>query len=107
MNISYQIGARFKDNTSTINEYYLIDTSTIRNLNEEVNLENTFQIDYVQPIENHKLEVGGKIISRNQNMEYETKDLVNSSSIFDKEKFDYDQLVSSVYASGIIDLTND
>ena len=40
-------------------------------------------------------------------MQYETKDLVNSSSIFDKEKFDYDQLVSSVYASGIIDLTND
>ena len=107
LNISYQIGARFKDNTSTIDEYYLIDTSTIRNLNEEINTENTFQIDYVQPIENHKLEVGGKIISRNQNMEYETKDLVNSSSIFDKEKFDYDQLVSSVYVSGIIDLTND
>ena len=26
---------------------------------------------------------------------------------FERERFDYDQLVSSAYASGIIDLTND
>ena len=70
LSISYQIGAKFKNSSTKINE--LNNTINLENINDETNTEQTLQIDYTLPLGEHKIEVGGKMIQRDQKMDYET-----------------------------------
>jgi hypothetical protein len=44
-----------------------------KNINNEQNFEHTFQLDYTHPINDHIVEIGGKMIIRDQEMDYETQ----------------------------------
>ena len=104
LSLSYQIGNRIRDNVTEIFE----NDSTIylKNINYENNIENTFQVDYTHPINDHLIEIGGKMIVRDQEMDYET---ISDSLdfVFDNEVFNYVQTVSAGYISTNISLAND
>ena len=70
LSMAFQIGARIKDEDTYISEQN--DAITLTNINDEKNIEQTFQIDYTYPIQSHELEIGGKIINRDQEMQYTT-----------------------------------
>ena len=74
LSISYQLGNRIRDNETDISENNgLIN---LKNINDEQNFEHTFQIDYTQPIQDHLIEIGGKMIIRDQEMDYETQSCI-------------------------------
>jgi ferric enterobactin receptor len=104
LSISYQIGAKFKNRSTKINE--LNNTINLENINDETNTEQTLQIDYTLPVGEHKIEVGGKMIRRDQKMDYETNS-DNPAYIFENEVFNYSQNVSAMYLSSNLQLIND
>ena len=102
--ISLQIGARFNDEDTEISEQ---DNSIqLKNINDEKNIEETFQIDYTHPINTHKIEVGGKIINRDQEMQYTTTS-DNQFYTLATEVFNYNQIVTATYLSTQWELPND
>ncbi len=101
LSISYQLGNRIKNNISDITS----DTSLI-NTNNENNFEHTIQIDYSHPIYNHILEVGTKMIIRDQKMDYQTDSDIDEV-VFPNEIFNYTQRVNAYYISSNIQLEND
>ena len=101
LSISYQLGNRIKNNISDITS----DTSLI-NTNNENNFEHTIQIDYSHPIYNHILEVGTKMIIRDQKMDYQTDSDIDEV-VFTNEIFNYTQRVNAYYISSNIQLEND
>ena len=108
LSISYQIGKRFKENnTNIIDEISGINIPVnLNNINNEDNTEQTVQIDYTHPINEHVIELGGKIISRNQRMDYETNSN-NSDYVFLPEIFNYNQNVKALYISTKFQLKDD
>ena len=104
LSISVQIGGRLKDEDTDLSENDgLIE---LQNINDEKNLEQTFQVDYIYPINDHKIEIGGKVINRNQEMQYTT----TAEDMFYKlptEVFNYNQLVSASYVSTQFQLPSD
>ena len=104
LSLSYQLGNRIRDN---ITELYENDSIIyFKNINNEINIEHTLQVDYTQPINNHLIELGGKMIIRDQKMDYETQS-DSSEFIFDNEVFNYVQIVSAAYLSTNINLPSD
>ena len=99
--LSYQLGNRIKKN---ITEIESIDN--INNINNENNFEHTFQIDYSHPYSNHMIEIGSKMIIRDQEMDYQT-DSNNNSLIFTNEIFNYTQTVNAFYLSTNLNLADD
>ena len=70
LSLSYQIGNRIKrNNTEIIENDSLIN---LKNINNEQNVEHTLQLDYSHPINDHLIEVGTKMIIRDQEMDYQT-----------------------------------
>ena len=104
LSLSYQLGNRIRNNSSDISEQN--NLINLENINTESNLEHTFQADYSQPINSHLIEIGSKIIVRDQEMEYETKS-DSSSFIYPNEIFNYMQIVKAFYLSSNINLDND
>ncbi len=105
LSISYQIGAKIKNRSTIINE--LNNTVNLENINDETNTEQTLQIDYTHPIGEHRIEVGGKVIYRDQKMDYNTLDLISLDYIFIPETFNYSQNVNALYLSSKLQLIND
>jgi len=105
LSISYQIGAKIKNRSTIINE--LDNTVNLENINDETNTEQTLQIDYTHPVGEHRIEVGGKVIYRDQKMDYNTLDLISSDYIFNPETFNYSQNVNALYLSSKLQLIND
>ena len=105
LSISYQIGAKIKNRSTIINE--LDNTVNLENINDETNTEQTLQIDYTHPVGEHRIEVGGKVIYRDQKMDYNTLDLISSDYIFIPETFNYSQNVNALYLSSKLQLIND
>lgn len=105
LSISYQIGAKIKNRSTIINE--LDNTVNLENINDETNTEQTLQIDYTYPVGEHRIEVGGKVIYRDQKMDYNTLDLISSDYIFNPETFNYSQNVNALYLSSKLQLIND
>ena len=105
LSISYQIGAKIKNRSTIINE--LNNTVNLENINDETNTEQTLQIDYTHPVGEHRIEVGGKVIYRDQKMDYNTLDLISSDYIFNPETFNYSQNVNALYLSSKLQLIND
>ena len=104
LSLSYQLGNRIRDN---VTEIYENDSSIyLKNINDENNLEHTFQVDYTHPINDHLIEIGGKMIVRDQEMDYETKS-DSLDFVFDNEVFNYVQTVSAGYISTNVSLPND
>ena len=102
LSISYQFGYKKKENTTDLNEKdSIIQIVHIKNINNEENFEQTFQVDYSHPLLNdHLIEIGGKMIMRNQKMDYETVDLTstsNNDSLLIDEIFNYTQRINSLY----------
>ena len=73
---------------------------------ERPNRVSAFQLDYTHPINDHILEIGGKMIIRDQEMDYETRS-DSIDFVFDNEIFNYTQKVNAVYLSTNINLPND
>ena len=112
LSISYQFGYKKKENTTDLNEKdSIIQIVHIKNINHEENFEQTFQLDYSHPLLNdHLIEVGGKMIIRNQKMDYETVDLTstsNNDSLLIDEVFNYTQRINSLYISSNFNFAND
>ena len=105
LSISYQIGAKIKNRSTIINE--LDNTVNLENINDETNTEQTLQIDYTHPVGEHRIEIGGKVIYRDQKMDYNTLDLISSDYIFNPETFNYSQNVNALYLSSKLQLIND
>jgi len=105
LSISYQIGAKIKNRSTIINE--LNNTVNLENINDETNTEQTLQIDYTHPVGEHRIEIGGKVIYRDQKMDYNTLDLISSDYIFNPETFNYSQNVNALYLSSKLQLIND
>ena len=105
LSISYLIGAKIKNRSTIINE--LDNTVNLENINDETNTEQTLQIDYTHPVGEHRIEVGGKVIYRDQKMDYNTLDLISSDYIFNPETFNYSQNVNALYLSSKLQLIND
>jgi outer membrane receptor protein involved in Fe transport len=104
LSLSYQLGSRVRENVTEISEY---DNLIYRkNINNEQNFEHTFQLDYTHPINDHIVEIGGKMIIRDQEMDYQT-DSDSSSFIFPNEIFNYIQTVNALYLSTNINLPSD
>ena len=104
LSFAYQFGNRIKNSISDISE--MDNLINLKNINNESNINHTFQLDFSQPINNHLIEIGGKIIYRNQKMDYETKS-ENSSYIFENEIFKYTQVVNASYISSNLNFDND
>ena len=104
LSMSFQIGARLNDEETDISEQN--DQIRLTNLNNEKNIDQTFQIDYTHPINIHKIELGAKIINRNQEMNYSTTS-DDSNYILPEELFNYNQLVGATYLSTQWELPND
>ncbi len=100
--MSFQIGARLKDQDTDISDII----GDLTNINDEKNIEETFQIDYTHPINLHKIEIGGKIINRDQEMQYTTIS-ENQDYATQTEVFNYNQKVSACYLSAQWELPND
>ncbi|HJN63495.1 MAG TPA: outer membrane beta-barrel family protein [Flavobacteriales bacterium] len=104
LSISLQIGAKFNDEDTDISEQNgLIQ---LKNINDEKNIEETFQIDYTHPINSHKIEIGGKAINRDQEMQYTTTS-EDPSYVLSTEVFNYNQIVAATYLSTQWQLPND
>ena len=104
LSISYQVGNRIRDN---VTEIYENDSSIYRkNINDENNIEHTIQLDYSHPINDNLIEVGGKMIIRDQEMDYETES-DNLDYVFENEVFNYIQTVKALYLSTNLSLAND
>ena len=101
LTLSYQLGNRIKTNISDIT-----DTTSLKNINKENNFEHTAQIDYAHPINDHLIEIGSKIIIRDQKMDYQT-DSEYEALIFPNEIFNYIQTVNALYISSNFQLKND
>ena len=104
LSISFQIGARLNDEETDISEQN--DLIKLTNLNNEKNIDQTFQIDYTHPLNVHKIEIGAKVINRDQKMDYSTTSN-NPDYILPEELFSYNQLVSATYLSTQWKLPND
>ncbi len=102
--MAFQIGAKIKDEDTEILDIDN-DTLTTKNINDETNLEQTFKIDYVHPLNKHKIEIGSKIINRDQNIQYTTIS-DDASLIIPTEILLYNQRVYATYLSLNIDLGN-
>ena len=104
LSLSYQLGNRIKENITEISENdSLIE---LKNINNEQNIEQTFQVDYSHPINDHLIEIGGKMIIRDQKMDYETES-DSLAFVFENEIFNYTQTVNAFYLSSNINLAND
>ena len=105
LSISVQIGGRLKDEDTYLSENNgLIE---LQNINDEKNIEQTFQLDYTYPLNDHKIEIGSKVINRDQEMQYYT---TRSDDMFAKlptEVFNYNQIVHASYLSTQFQLPND
>ena len=101
LSVSYQLGNRNKTNISDIT-----DTTSLKNINKENNFEHTTQIDYAHPIKDHLIEIGSKMIIRDQEMDYETLSQIEVNR-FPNEIFNYTQTVNAFYLSSNIQLEND
>ena len=104
LSLSYQLGRRIKNKNTDIVENN--DLIQLTNINDEENTEQTLQLDYTHPINDHKIEVGGKLIYRDQKMDYNTES-DSALFVFPKEIFNYSQLVSAFYLSTNVQLPND
>ena len=104
LSLSYQLGSRIRENVTDISEYNNLINR--KNINDEQNFEHTFQVDYTHPINDHIIEVGGKMIIRDQEMDYETQS-DSIDYVFDNEIFNYTQTVNAAYLSTNINLPND
>ena len=104
LSLSYQLGSRIRENVTEISEYNNLINR--KNINDEQNFEHTFQVDYTHPINDHIIEVGGKMIIRDQKMDYETQS-DSIDYVFDNEIFNYTQTVNAAYLSTNINLPND
>ena len=104
LSVSLQIGARFNDQDTDISEQN--DLIQLKNINDEKNIEETFQIDYTHPINTHIIELGGKIINRDQEMQYTTTSETQSYALA-TEVFNYNQIVAATYLSSKWELPND
>lgn len=102
--VSLQIGARFNDQDTDISEQDNI--IELKNINDEKNIEGTFQLDYTHPINDHIIEIGTKIINRDQQMQYTTTS-DNYLYTMPTEVFNYNQLVAATYLSSRWELAND
>ena len=101
LSLSYQLGNRIRKNITDIES-----VDNLKNINNENNIEHTLQLDYSHPLNDHLIEIGTKMIIRDQEMDYQT-DSDNSSLVFDNEIFNYLQTVNAFYLSSNIKLTND
>ena len=104
LSLSYQLGSRIRENVTDISEYNNLINR--KNINDEQNFEHTFQVDYTHPLNDHIIEVGGKMIIRDQEMDYETRS-DSIDFVFDNEIFNYTQTVNAAYLSTNINLPND
>ncbi len=104
LSLSYQLGNRIKNNITEISENDSL--INLKNINNEQNFEHTLQLDYSHPINDHLIEVGSKMIVRNQEMDYQTNSDSNAF-IFPNEIFNYTQTVNAFYLSSNIQFTND
>ena len=102
LSLSYQLGNRIKNNTSDITE----SPDSLININKENNFEHTVQIDYSHPINDHLIEIGSKMIIRDQKMDYQTDSKI-AANRFPNEIFNYTQTVYAFYLSSNIQLEND
>ena len=102
--LSYQLGNRTKKNITEISENDSLINLT--NINNEQNFEHTFQLDYSHPINDHLIEVGAKMIIRDQEMDYQT-DSDSNAFIFPNEIFNYTQTVNAFYLSSNLQFAND
>ena len=102
--LSYQLGNRTKKNITEISENDSLINLT--NINNEQNFEHTFQLDYSHPINDHLIEVGAKMIIRDQEMDYQT-DSDSNAFIFSNEIFNYTQTVNAFYLSSNLQFAND
>lgn len=104
LSISVQIGGRLKDEDTYLSENNgLIE---LQNINDEKNIEQTFQLDYTYPLNDHKIEIGGKVINRDQEMQYTTRS-DDMFYILPTEVFNYNQIVHASYLSTQFQLPND
>ena len=104
LNLSYQLGNRIRENITEISENDNI--INLKNINNEQNFEHTLQLDYAHPINDHLIEVGSKMIIRDQKMDYQTESDSNTF-VFPNEIFNYTQIVNAFYISSNIQLEND
>ena len=103
--LSYQLGNRIRDNVTEI--YENDSTIYLKNINDEQNFNHTFQIDYTHPINDHIVEIGGKMIIRDQKMDYGSDSIPQSDILFENEIFNYTQTVNALYLSTNLNLPND
>ena len=104
LSLSYQLGNRIKrNNTEIIENDSLIN---LKNINNEQNFEHTLQLDYSHPMNDHLIEVGTKMIIRDQEMDYQT-DSDSNAFVFPNEIFNYIQTVNAFYLSSKLQLPND
>tara|TARA_B100001250_G_scaffold262781_1_gene226437 strand:- start:2267 stop:4735 length:2469 start_codon:yes stop_codon:yes gene_type:complete len=104
LSLSYQLGNRIRKNITEISENDSL--INLKNINNEQNFEHTLQIDYSHPINEHLIEVGSKMIIRDQKMDYQTES-DSTTFVFPNEIFNYTQIVNAFYLSSSIQLAND
>jgi outer membrane receptor protein involved in Fe transport len=104
LSLSYQLGNRIKKNITEISEKDSL--INLKNINDEQNFEHTFQIDYSHPINDHLIEMGTKMIIRDQEMDYQT-DADSITFRSPNEIFNYSQIVNAFYLSSNIQFIND
>jgi ferric enterobactin receptor len=102
LSLSYQLGNRIRNNISDLTE----SPDSLININKENNFEHTAQIDYSHPINDHLIEIGSKMIVRDQKMDYQTDSEIEANR-FPNEIFNYTQTVNAFYLSSNIQLEND
>ena len=97
LSFAFQIGGDLNDGMTIINDNGDISS----NANDEKVIEYTSQFDYVQPVGDHKLEIGAKFISRNKEMVYSN---LSEGIYSNADVFNYSQNVPSTYISTEISL---
>ncbi len=104
LSVSYQLGTKLRDEETNISENNNI--ISLLNNNDEKNIDQTIQIDYIYPLRNNIFEFGGKLINRKQEMQYSTTSN-NSEFILPLEVFDYNQSVAATYISSKINISEE
>ncbi|MEJ8803512.1 outer membrane beta-barrel protein [Pontibacter sp. H249] len=106
LTLSYKYGQNGNDSYTDFNLAPVLNYNGSRNNTENngATIEQTFQVDYVQPIKKHSLEVGVKTILRDINSDfyYQTFNPETNKFVTDASRtnsFDYNQDIYAAYTS--------